>query len=335
MKKIIAFLLVSIMALSLLTFVGCNPEAPEATTLKLGLGSVTSVSATDATATAAGTGAATTTIAAVLVDADGKIVKAVIDCADYTVSFNTDGTTAMNSKEFKTKREQGFDYGMVAYSNGEVTKEWFEQADIFAGLAVGKTAANVMELVAETAKGNADVIAAGCTIYVSDFAKALKKACENAVASNATANDTLKLGVVTSQEAVNATAPEAGYNKLSTTVVATAVNASGTVTAASSDCVEAKFTFNANGASTLSATSVQTKKELGFDYGMVAYSNGAVTKEWFEQAAAFDAACVGKDATGLQGLIDTTTGKGNADVQAAGCTIYVSDLVKAAVKAGS
>ena len=60
---------------------------------------------------------------------------------------------------------------------------------------------------------------------------------------------------------------------------------------------------------------------------------GTATKEWFEQAAAFDASCVGKTASEISGLMGAD-GKGNADVQAAGCTIYVSGLVKAATKIG-
>ena len=62
---------------------------------------------------------------------------------------------------------------------------------------------------------------------------------------------------------------------------------------------------------------------------MVAY--GGATKEWFEQADAFDAACVGKTTAEIAGLA-ADDGKGNADLQAAGCTITVTGFVKAATK---
>ena len=62
---------------------------------------------------------------------------------------------------------------------------------------------------------------------------------------------------------------------------------------------------------------------------MVAY--GGATKEWHEQAAAFDAACVGKTATEIAGFV-AEDGKGVEDIQAAGCTIYVTGFVKAASK---
>ena len=56
-------------------------------------------------------------------------------------------------------------------------------------------------------------------------------------------------------------------------------------------------------------------------------------KEWFEQAAAFDAACVGKTATEIKALM-ANDGKGVEDLQTAGCTIYVTGFVKAAEKIG-
>ncbi len=330
MKKILTVLLATLMVVSLFAFVGCGNDAGNEAeaTLKLGLGVSVSGSATDAADTA-GNDQLTVTAAAVLVDDAGKIVKAFIDCADSKVGHTADGK-AVVTESFKTKYELGDGYNMVAY--GGATKEWFEQADAFCALIVGKTAAEVKALVAEDAKGTADVQAAGCTIYVSDFAKAIEKAVANAVASNATANDTLKLGVATSQTATDATAEAKGSNKLETYLFAAAVNAEGKVVAASSDCVEATFGFDATGKTTFDASAqILSKKEKGANYGMVAY--GGATKEWFEQAAAFDAACLGKTASEIAGLMGADY-KGTADVQAAGCTIYVSGFVKAASKIG-
>ena len=326
MKKILTVLLATLMVVSLFAFVGCGNEAEA--TLKLGLGVSVSGSATDAADTA-GNDQLTVTAAAVLVDDAGKIVKAFIDCADSKVGHTADGK-AVVTESFKTKYELGAGYNMVAY--GGATKEWFEQADAFCALLVGKTAAEVKALVAEDFKGTADVQAAGCTIYVSDFAKAVEKAVANAVASNATANDTLKLGVATSQTATDATAEAKGSNKLETYLFAAAVNAEGKIVAASSDCIEATFEFDATGKTSFDASAqILSKKEKGANYGMVAY--GGATKEWFEQAAAFDAACLGKTASEVAGLMGADY-KGNADVQAAGCTIYVSGFVKAASKIG-
>ena len=336
MKKIIALLMAVVMLLSLVTFVGCKdknepvaPEAPAPEALKLGLGVITVVSATDANADVAGQGKATLTAAAVLVNAEGKIVKAFIDCADNAVSYKADGTTVANAS-FLTKYEKGDAYGMVAY--GHAAKEWYAQADAFCALIVGKTANEVKALVAGDNKGTDEVLNAGCTIYVAEFALAIEKAINNATATNATANDTIKLGVATTQETVDANGDTPGYNKLETYFFAAAVNAEGKVVAASSDCVEVKFTFDKEGKSTFDATkAVLSKKEKGDAYGMVAY--GGAAKEWYAQAAAFDAACIGKTASEINGLMGADY-KGNADVQAAGCTIYVSGFIKAATKIG-
>ena len=326
MKKIITTLMVSVMILSLFALTGCKNEEP---TLKLGLGLDISASATDATADKAGQGQATVTAAAVLVDADGKIVKAFIDCADNKVGYTEEGKAVANDS-FNTKYEAGSNYNMVAY--GGAAKEWFEQADAFCALIAGKTAAEVKALVAEGNKGTEEVINAGCTIYIAEFANAIDKAISNATASNATKKDTLKLGVATTQTVADATEDKAGSNKVEISFFAAAVNAEGKVVAASSDCVEVSFGFDTTGVSTFDATKeVLSKKEKADSYGMKAYGGSA--KEWYEQAAAFDAACIDKTATEIGGLMAEDY-KGTADLQAAGCTIYVSGFVKAASKIG-
>lgn len=324
MKKIISLLLVLVMALGAFALTGCKKQ-----TLHLGLGVYSSVSATDATEDKAGEGKATVTAAAVLLDKDGKIVKAVIDCADSAVKYTAEGK-AEKAGEFKTKYEQGADYGMVAYAGS--AKEWYEQADAFCELAIGKTADEVKALVASDGKGTDDVVNAGCTIDVSDFVKALEAAIKNATDAEIKEEVTLKLSMSTTATPADATEDKAGSNKVETTVFAAAVDADGKVVEASADCVEVDFTFDQTGKSKFDAKKeVLSKRQKGADYGMKAYAGSE--KEWFEQADAFCAATVGKTASDIEALA-TTDGKGNADVQAAGCTIYVSGFVKAASKIG-
>ena len=327
MKKILSILLGSVMVLSVFAFAGCTDNGADP--LKLGLGVYTEANATDATADKAGQGQATITAAAVLVDDEGKIVKASIDCADNKVTYTAEGT-AVAVESFKTKYEMGKDYNMVAY--GGATKEWFEQADAFFALIEGKTAAEVAALVTADETGTDDVINAGCTITIAEFVKAVEKAVANATASDATKDDTLKLGVSTAQTPTNASEDKNGSNKVETTFFAAAVNAEGKVVAASSDCVEVTFGFDTTGKSTFDATkTILSKKEQGDNYGMKAYGGSA--KEWFEQAAAFDAACIGKTATEIAGLMGSDS-KGTADLQSAGCTITINGFVKAASKIG-
>ncbi len=325
MKKLISVLLASVLLLTAFVLTGCE----KASDLKLGLGVYTTVSATDASEDKAGQGQAATTAAAVLVDESGKIVRAFIDCADNKVGYTADGK-AVSNESFTTKYEAGKEYNMVAY--GGAVKEWYEQADAFCALIVGKTAAEVKALVAADNKGTEEVINAGCTVMIAEFVYAVEKAIANATVTGASADDTLKLGVSVSQTVTDATEDKAGSNKVETYVFAAAVGADGKISAASSDCVEVSFGFDTAGKSTFDASkAIQSKKEQGDNYGMKAY--GGAAKEWYEQAAAFDAACIGKTAGELTGLMGED-GKGNADVQAAGCTVYVSGFVKAASKIG-
>lgn len=325
MKKFISAIICLTLVLTSLLLVGCGKEK----TLKLGLGVTTSVTTADATDDKNGNGQATVTAAAVLVDDEGKIVKAFVDCADSKVEYDASGKAIAN-KSFATKYEMGADYNMKAY--GGAAKEWYEQADAFCNLIIGKTASEVKALVAENARGTQEVINAGCTIYVSDFAIAIEKAITNAKASDATAKDFVKLGVSTNQTTSDATEDKNGYNQVETTLFAAAVNADGKVVASSSDCVQVKFTFDNKGASTFDTKkAVISKKDTGADYNMKAY--GGAAKEWYEQATAFDAACVGKTVTEIKALMGTDN-KGNADLQSAGCTILVDGFVKAASKIG-
>jgi len=322
MKKSLVIVLCFVLAFGAM-LTGCGES-----TLKFGAGVyVTAPTVTDATADKDGSGKIDVTVAAVTVDAAGKIVSCALDTASNTVNFTAEGKAVAKS-EFKTKYELGKDYNMVTY--GGAKKEWYEQADAFEALVAGKTLEEVKALVGEDKKGNTDVINAGCTIMINEFVGAIEKAYNAAAESKATAKNVLKVTAATEQTCTDATEEKDGSNKVSTTVFAAALSADGKVVAASSDCVEVSFTFDAKGASTLDATkAVSSKKELGKNYGMVAYGNAA--KEWFEQAAAFDAACIGKTATEIAGLIGDD-GKGVADLQTAGCTIYVTGFVKAASK---
>ncbi len=325
MKKLLVIALCLLMVVP--TFmVGCN-KAETTSTVKFGAGVYTSApSVTDATEDKNGSGKLDVTVAAVTVDADGKIVACELDTASNTVNFTADGKSVANDG-FKTKYELGTDYNMVAY--GGAVKEWYEQADAFEALVAGKTLDEVKALVAEANKGTEEVINAGCTIMINEFVGAIEKAV-GAATVEVSADAALKVSMATEQTCEDATEEKDGSNKVSVYVFAAANDAEGKVVAASSDCVEVSFTFDAQGVSTLdTAKAVVSKKEQGADYGMVAY--GGAAKEWFEQAAAFDATCVGKTAEEIAGLV-AEDGKGVSDLQAAGCTIYVTGFVKAASK---
>ena len=325
MKKLICVLLSVLMILSVATLVACKKEEP---TLKMGMGVYTVTKATSA-GEKDGQGTATVTAAVITVDADGKVVACQLDTMDNKVSYTAEGKAVANT-EFKTKYEAGAGYNMVAY--GGAAKEWFEQADAFETVVVGKTLDEIKALVAEGNKGTADVIAAGCTIMVNEFVGAIEKAFANLADSTATASSALKLGLHTEQKTTDATDEKAGTNQVETTVFAAAVDAEGKVLVAASDCVQVKFTFDKAGASTYDTTkAVASKREQGANYGMVAY--GGAAKEWFEQADAFNALCVGKTASEIVALC-AADNYGTDAVKTAGCTVLVNGFTKAAAKIG-
>ena len=324
MKKFLTLALCIIMVMSTV-LAGCGEKADA--TVKFGSGVYTSaLTAADATEDKDGSGKIDVTVAAVTVDTDGKIVACALDTTSNTVNFTADGK-AIASGEFKTKYEMGADYNMVAY--GGAVKEWFEQADAFEAVVAGKTIDEVKALVADGGKGTDEVINAGCTIAIGEFVGAIEKAY-NAAAAEVSADAALKVSIATEQTLADATEDKDGSNKVAVNIFAAAFDANGKVLAATSDCVEASFTFSTEGVSTVdTAKAVASKREQGASYGMVAY--GGAAKEWFEQADAFDAACIGKTTAEIAGLMGEN-GKGSADLQTAGCTIDITGFVKAASK---
>ena len=304
---------------------GKNESAVES--VKFGAGVYVSTPVTaDATEDKNGSGKLDVTVAAVTVDKDGKIVSCDLDTASNTVNFTFDGKGVAN-EEFKTKYELGDSYNMVAY--GGAVEEWYRQADTFETFVAGKTLDEVKALVVEGNKGTQAVLNAGCTIMINEFVGAIEKAY-NAASAEVNADSVLKVRVATEQTIADATEEKDGSNKIAVNVFAAANDAEGKVAAASSDCVEVTFTFDMNGVSTLDTTkAVLSKKEQGDNYGMVAY--GGAEKEWYQQAAAFDAACVGKTPEEIASLVGED-GKGVSEVQDAGCTIFVTGFVKAASK---
>lgn len=335
MKKIFAVLLaVMLMATA---FVGCGDTEK---TVKFGFGVYAYNSATDATEEAQGAGESVSVAAAVLVDDNGKIVKCVIDSADNTVNYGTDGVASVPAN-FRSKLEMGNDYGMAAYGtdlNGDgVVLEWYDQIAAFCNACIGKTADEVAALVVN-GYGTDEVQTAGCTMAVADFVNAVVKAMANVTESSAIADDTLQIGVLTSADATDATEEADGSVELETTYVAAAVSANGKVSAMATDCYAATFTFTTEGVSTTDTTAdVKTKREIGDNYGMVAYGadlNGdGVVLEWYAQADAFDSACVGLTSSEIAAL--AVNGYGVESVQTAGCTIAIADFVAAAVKAAT
>ena len=82
------------------------------------------------------------------------------------------------------------------------------------------------------------------------------------------------------------------------------------------DAVQAKVNFDVSGVVTTDLTApVQTKNELGENYGMVAW--GGAIAEWDAQAAAFASYITGKTAADVAGIaVDEKTAPTDADLTA-------------------
>ena len=188
MKKILSIALCVLMLVSVLTACGAKKPADDnkgdntpAATLKFGMGvSANYGAATDATADKNGAGEFNTTAVAVLLDAEGKIVKIDVDTAQIKTAWTTEGKVIATT-ELRTKYEKGMEYNMAAFGkkhDGSEGKplEWFEQAAEFNKAIAGKTASEFAALAGADSYATGDLAVAGCTMAVGDMIAAAVKA---------------------------------------------------------------------------------------------------------------------------------------------------------------
>lgn len=332
MKKILSLLILAAIAVGSLCLVSCGEKNYE-----VGVGIHASANATDADGEADGSAEVNYTMAAIIVDADGKLVGCKLDSTYYgVVTVSADGDCEI-ARAMTTKRALGKDYGMSAAG----FKEWYEQTDAFASVAVGKTLDEVKALVGPDYKGTEDVVNAGCSIYVSDFAVAIEKAFANKKAFSAkdVSADSVNIGVSASSSCISADGEEKGSATFVATVTAS-VKSGDKIVCCITDELEAKLEITADGAVTGADAALKSKRALGDSYGMAgnAYApdlNGdGKVLEWYLQVDAFDAACEGKGADEIAALsLSDGSGYATEDVQTAGCTINVAGFVKSAIAA--
>ena len=323
------------------TTVPADPTVPVATTpvategaLKTGLALVAGVKdSKSATADEAGEGKYDVTMVAVLVDDNGVIRDCIIDGIATSVQFNAEGALVTDTAVApQTKNELGENYGMVAW--GGAIAEWDEQAAALASFAVGKTVEELKSgAIDETGKAPAGTdLATQATIYLGGYVSAIEKAVANATHLGAQAGDTLKLATVNEiTDSKAATAEEEGLAQLYTTVTALTMKGE-TITSCCFDAVQAKVNFDATGTVTTDLTApVQTKNELGENYGMVAW--GGAIAEWDAQAASFAAYVTGKTAAEVAGIaVNEKTAPTDADLTAS-VTIKIGGFQELIAKA--
>ena len=122
-----------------------------------------------------------------------------------------------------------------------------------------------------------------------------------------------------------------GAIELESTVCTVVLDENNVIKSIRFDMTQGKFAINAKGEVIKGGAKgdvIASKVELKENYGMVAYAN-APAGEWYVQAAAFEAWCVGKTVEEVLGLELGEDGKlVDADIKAT-CSIIVSDWLKA------
>ena len=329
MKKIFASMMAAAMVVSL---AGCsngnssesgssaNSEgsSDNAAAYKLGMGVVTSTASS-----AAGNAQVDATVAAVILDADGKIVSCAIDVAQNKMDV-TDGEVPEDaaSMTFKSKKEQ---------------------AEAFEAYVVGKTADEVAAIPVETTDNGHvvttdETLKAGCTMSISALIDATVKACSDDSAADFTGDAKLALTTSTSVDSATASAAdgEDGTAAMYTSFAAVAVDGEGKLAAVCYDEVQPKVTFDEAGEITSDPTAeIKTKREKKDEYGM--RSASAISAEWFEQNQAFETFVTGKTSDEISAIPTETTDNGHVvttdETLKAGCTMSVGGMIQTVVKA--
>jgi len=366
MKKIIALVLTSVLALSV--FAGCanndtTPETPETpgteepneepgeeepgeeepaveagAITKMGLGIITNIGKSKDLEEGKATAQVDSVIVAAGFDADGKIVSVTIDTAQDRVVFEGEmELTTDTSVAGKTKLEKGDEYGMKGAA-AITGLEWFEQIGHLTEWMIGKTVAEVVAMPtyekdpSHLFVPDVEELKTTVSITIEGYLAALEEAWATAV--DVDGAEKVGLGVVTSLGKSKSQSEDAGaMAQVDSTIVATALKADGTIAGTIIDTAQTKINFDMDGVVTndKSAT-VKSKAELGEEYGMKKASG--IGKEWDEQALAFAAFMTGKtvaEVTGMELAEDVPT----AEDLTSSVTIKVGGYLAALEKAGN
>ena len=246
-----------------------------------------------------------TYMTAVAADADGKVVKSIVDVAQVKVNYDENGTLTTDlAVEPQTKKELKEKYGMVGASS--IGKEWFEQMDAFEDWMVGKTAEEITGLKVKERDANhksvPDVpeLTSTVTITVEGYQAVVEEAMANAIK----AGPIVKVGLgqnISIGKSKSATADATAVAQADVTIAAVGFDADGKVASVTIDVAQTKVAFDKDlKVTTDRAAEVKSKKDLGPDYGMLNASS--IGKEWFEQMAAFENWMIGKTVDEIAGL---------------------------------
>ncbi len=300
---------------------------------KTGLAVINSVAKSASAGDKDGVAEISSTVVAVLVGEDGKIIDAKIDAAQTKINFSKEGKLITDlATAFKSKQELGAEYGMV--KNSGIGKEWFEQANALAAYVKGKTVEEVKGIAVNETGAPADAdLAASVTIKIGDYIAAIEKAVANAQVLGASSADKLGLAITTDiAKSTDVTADKEGLAQAYSFYAATTTSADGKITSCLLDSSQAGVNFDATGTITTDLTvAPQTKQEIKEGYGMGKVSG--IGKEWYQQANAFAAYATGKTVDEVKGIALTETGAPSDADLAASVTVKVGSFLTVIEKA--
>lgn len=342
MKKI-GSLIVVLLVVSLL-LVGCGgngnesnqgSQGEEEAAGMLGLGIVNSIAKSKDYAAAEGdkkevlpVGQVDTVMAAVLFDADGKVVDVMIDTAQNKVQFDAELKVTNKDAEFKTKVELAEEYGMKAVST--IGKEWYEQIAELEKWMVGKSVSEIKGMNLTDGKPADAELSATVTVSVGDYIAAVEKAYNNGVAVTGAAKLGLGQTVAIAKSKDYAAAVDDKKEVLptaqaDTVIAATAFDAAGKVVGNVIDTAQIVVNFDAAGKVTSDkAAELKTKVEKGPAYGMKASST--IGKEWDEQIAELELWMIGKTVAEITGM-SISEGKTTETDLTSSVTVTVTDYL--------
>ncbi len=320
MKKLWA-IFCGLMLLVSLASCGKKDETPTTSGLgdgdsrSLGLGSVNTLAVEGTEKTVV-----KTTVAAVVLDKDGKITECKLDEAEFPVELKS-GVLQV-AVDLLTKGETE-DYTLTDRDLGEGNTSrasWEDQVDAFCDYVEGMTGAQVSAIAATDGKSE---MIDGCDLIITDFIQAVHEATRNAKVKNIGAGDELELAVSVAKSGESTDAKP----QFDIEMAAVTLGGDDRITACLTDTAQAKLTVE-NSLFSHAAGKMDTKRGQGDAYGMKQASS--IEKEWYEQADAFDAYAVGKTAAELMKLSVGDDGKTDA---ISGCTMAISGMHKNTIKA--
>ena len=290
------------------------------------------------------------TIATVVLDAEGKIVACRLDVAQnkYKIEDEEVVFTVLESKKELLER-----YNMKGSS--AIGKEWYEQAEAFEAWVVGKTGAEVAELLKKDNLQQSGThwistdatLLAGCTIDVQDFRDAVVAACNDDQGVTFKTSEAFTLGLgVNSADDKSSCEDEENYTIKLNVEFAASVVINGKIAASLNDAYQPVIKVvdgeveSANVGKTdenYQDVGFMTKRTLKGYYMMAVYGaqmdgdgDGRVL-EWYDQSAAFSAHVVGMTGAQVAGMTTTTNNIGyqmstDSALVSAGCTIQITGM---------